>query len=288
MDYRKKKNLIWKGESFLFFVVLLVFGAIFAAIHTGGLIQKQDSVQLLNKGWYYIKDGKKQEITLPAEIPAKTGEKLILYNESLGAESRGMTVVSTGAQYDLVIRLNGKILYEYKEAMFSKNVQMRSKVQCIAALGPDVQLFCASERKICYRAGMHRNRKCNSLVSDQKSSHSFRGGNDHDRIKYDRPVHLHLYENKADAGQTVPGCGTVPYDVQYLAGDGLITGTKLQQMPRSIMSHFFLYVHAAGSSDAAFFAEYRKHEKIQAPGSWNLYILSECFFTGSSGDPRSL
>ena len=52
MDYRKKKNLIWKGESFLFVVVLLVFGAIFAAIHTGGLIQKQDSVQLLNKGWY--------------------------------------------------------------------------------------------------------------------------------------------------------------------------------------------------------------------------------------------
>lgn len=139
MDYRKKKNLIWKGESFLFFVVLLVFGAIFAAIHTGGLIQKQDSVQLLNKGWYYIKDGKKQEITLPAEIPAKTGEKLILYNESLGAESRGMTVVSTGAQYDLVIRLNGKILYEYKEAMFSKNVQMRSKVQCIAALGNDTE-----------------------------------------------------------------------------------------------------------------------------------------------------
>ena len=45
MDYRKKKNLIWKGESFLFFVVLLVFGAIFAAIHTGGLIQKQDSVR---------------------------------------------------------------------------------------------------------------------------------------------------------------------------------------------------------------------------------------------------
>lgn len=28
MDYRKKKNLIWKGESFLFVVVLLVFGAI--------------------------------------------------------------------------------------------------------------------------------------------------------------------------------------------------------------------------------------------------------------------
>ena len=139
MNDRKKKNLIWKVEAVLFGVVLLVFGAIFAATHAGGLIQHQDSVQFLNKGWYYIKDGKKQEITLPAEIPAKTGEKLILYNESLGAESRGMTVVSTGAQYDLVIRLNGKILYEYKEAMFSKNVQMRSKVQCIAALGNDTE-----------------------------------------------------------------------------------------------------------------------------------------------------
>lgn len=139
MDYRKEKNIRQEGEALLFVVVLLIFGAIFAAIHAGGLIQSQDQAQLLNKGWYYIEDGKKQEITLPAEIPAKTGETLILYNESLGAESRGMTVAATGAQYDLVIRLDGKILYEYKEAMFSKNVQMRSKVQCLAPLGNDTE-----------------------------------------------------------------------------------------------------------------------------------------------------
>lgn len=71
MDYRKKKNLIWKGESFLFVVVLLVFGAIFAAIHTGGLIQKQDSVQLLNKGWYYIKDGKNRRSPCPRKFRQK-------------------------------------------------------------------------------------------------------------------------------------------------------------------------------------------------------------------------
>ena len=51
MDDRKKKNLIWKVEAVLFGVVLLVFGAIFAATHAGGLIQHQDSVQFLNKGW---------------------------------------------------------------------------------------------------------------------------------------------------------------------------------------------------------------------------------------------
>ena len=50
MNDRKKKNLIWKVEAVLFGVVLLVFGAIFAATHAGGLIQHQDSVQFLNKG----------------------------------------------------------------------------------------------------------------------------------------------------------------------------------------------------------------------------------------------
>lgn len=148
MDHRIEKNIRQKGEAILFIAALIIFGAIFAAIHAGGLLQDQDPVQFLNKGWYYIEDGKKKEVTLPAEIPAKNDEPLILYNESLGAESRGMTVAATGAQYNLVIRLDGKILYEYKEAMFSKNVQMRSKVDCIAPLGNDTEgrvlTFCYS------------------------------------------------------------------------------------------------------------------------------------------------
>lgn len=36
MNDRKKKHLIWKVEAVLFGVVLLVFGAIFAATHAGG------------------------------------------------------------------------------------------------------------------------------------------------------------------------------------------------------------------------------------------------------------
>lgn len=139
MEHRIEKNIRQKGEAILFIAALIIFGAIFAAIHAGGLLQDQDPVQFLNKGWYYIEDGKKKEVTLPAEIPAKNDEPLILYNESLGTESRGMTVAATGAQYNLVIRLDGKILYEYKEAMFSKNVQMRSKVDCIALLGNDTE-----------------------------------------------------------------------------------------------------------------------------------------------------
>ena len=36
-----------------------------------GLIQKQDSVQLLNKGWYYIKDGKNRRSPCPRKFRQK-------------------------------------------------------------------------------------------------------------------------------------------------------------------------------------------------------------------------
>ena len=137
MDYKKEQNVKQKGEALLFVIALVIFGAIFMAIYAGGLRQRQEQVKPLEKGWYYLVNGSRKEITLPAEISAEEGEPLILYNDSLGKENAGMTVVTTGAQYGLIIRLDGKILYEYKEAMFSRNVQMRSKQECLASLGND-------------------------------------------------------------------------------------------------------------------------------------------------------
>lgn len=139
MDYKKEQNIRQKVEALLFIMALVIFCAIFMAIHTGGLQQSQEQVEPLKKGWYYLVNGNRKEITLPAEIPAEEGEPLILYNDSLEKEDAGMTVVTTGAQYGLVIRLDGKILYEYKEAMFSRNVQMRSKQECLASLGNDLE-----------------------------------------------------------------------------------------------------------------------------------------------------
>ena len=295
MDDRKKKNLIWKGESFLLVVVVLVFGAIFAAIHTGGLIQKQDRVQLLNKGWYYIKDGKKQEITLPAEIPAKTGEKLILYNESLGAESRGMTVASTGAQYDLVIRLNGKILYEYKEAMFSKNVQMRSKVQCIAALGNDTEgkvltfSYSAPQRgkyviePVCIGTGSaiawYQIRKAAIPLGAATIMIVL------SMIALCICIYMRIRQMPdrrfRDVALFLMMCSI------WLVTDSSLAQSYSRCPEALCLISFYMFMLLAIPM-LRFFAEHRKHEKIQDPGSWNLYILSECCFTGSFGDPGSL
>lgn len=139
MNYRREKSILRKGEPFLFFVTMAVFATLFMIFHTGGIRQHQERVRTISDGWYYMEDGIRREITLPAEIPAKNGESLLLYNDSIGKENEGMTLFTTGAQYDLVIRLDGKILYQYKEAMFARNTQMKSKLACIASLGEDVK-----------------------------------------------------------------------------------------------------------------------------------------------------
>ncbi len=137
MDYRKVKNAGRKLEAVLFLVTLAVFAMIFLVFRGGGIWQNQEKVQPLSSGWYYMEDGVRKDITLPAEIPARDGEELLLYNETLSEDNIGMTVITTGAQYDLVIRLDGKILYQYKEALFARNTQMKSKLDCIASLGKD-------------------------------------------------------------------------------------------------------------------------------------------------------
>ena len=137
MEQKKEQDLCKKLEIFLFLATLIVFGAIFAVFHMGIPRQSEEQAELLSDGWYYMKDGIRQEISLPAEIPAEKGETLILYNDSLGKEAAGKLLITTGAQYDLAIRLNGRLLYEYKEVMFARNVQMKSKLDCIATLGND-------------------------------------------------------------------------------------------------------------------------------------------------------
>lgn len=139
MTYKTKKNTGRKLETVLLFATFAVFVLLFLIFCEGGIWQKQEQVQPLSGGWYYIEDGVRKDITLPAELPAQKGESLILYNENPGEDNAEMTVITTGAQYDLVIRLDGKILYQYKEALFARNTQMKSKLDCIAPLGNDTK-----------------------------------------------------------------------------------------------------------------------------------------------------
>lgn len=132
MRYEKSRK---QGiEIFLFIVILAVFASGLANIVTAGNEQKVSGVKSLSSGWYYINDGKKTEVTLPAVIRAEHGEDVTLYYDGITREDAGKTVTTRGAQYDLRIFFEEKNLYQYKEIPFRRNVQMKSKLECDGVL----------------------------------------------------------------------------------------------------------------------------------------------------------
>lgn len=137
MRYEKSRK---QGiEIFLFIVILAVFASGLTNIVTTGNEQKVSGVKSLLSGWYYINDGKKTEVTLPAVIRAEHGEDVTLYYDGITKEDAGKIVTTRGAQYDLRIFFEEKNLYQYQEISFRRNVQMKSKLDCDGLLPEDCE-----------------------------------------------------------------------------------------------------------------------------------------------------
>ena len=91
----------------------------------------------VSDGWYYIEDGNKVKIALPATIRDDSEDELVLYNDSLSADWDCMSLTARGAVYDMKIAVADKVIYEYNDESFPRNVQMSSKVHCTAELPSD-------------------------------------------------------------------------------------------------------------------------------------------------------
>lgn len=120
-----------KKETLL---LLLIIAAVFFLLMRSLPLASGNSgignqVALLEDGWYYIKDGAKTEVQLPATIVQKDGP-LVLYNDSLTQEAAGMTLTTRGVQHGLRISMEDQLLYEYSDEYFPRNDQMKSKYDC--------------------------------------------------------------------------------------------------------------------------------------------------------------
>lgn len=142
-------------------VVLVIIGALIALmlsnkppVERGGL---SEGVAKLTEGWYYIENGNRVDVTLPAAIASQSGE-LTLYYDGLTAEHAGETLTTRGAVYDLKMSLGDKTIYEYDDASFPRNEQMASKVNCMAVLpenlsGETLALSCRNTSGGAYKIG---------------------------------------------------------------------------------------------------------------------------------------
>ena len=129
----KKTGLI--ESALALFVVLTAILVLSRQLHVG-LNNLPDSVSEIPDGWYYIEDGHKKDVTLPADIALKSGESLTLYCDDITARYASQTLTTRGAIYHLKISIDDQILYEYDDTSFPRNAQMASRVNCTAVL-PD-------------------------------------------------------------------------------------------------------------------------------------------------------
>ena len=126
-----------KIEKALMLLVCLVIGIMLAKEVQVGASAIPQMPEQVAEGWYYIENDEKVEVSLPTVIEDDSDEALVLYNDSLPADWKSMSLTARGAVYDMTIAVGDEVLYRYDDTSFTRNVQMASKVHCTADLPAD-------------------------------------------------------------------------------------------------------------------------------------------------------
>lgn len=124
------------------YIILSVISCVCAILLIAGGIERQNmednKVQNLNEGWYYIENGEKIFVTLPAEIKYSETDTLTLYNDTLTEKSNGKYLRTTGVQYDIRIYAGNKELYRFDDRGLKRNATVLDNIICLAEFTDDI------------------------------------------------------------------------------------------------------------------------------------------------------
>ena len=127
----QKNRSLWKLGLYL--AILLALALSLAGIQDHHRSLPQDELHTLDQ-WYYYQDGQRIDVSLPATVRLEGGGDLVLFCDCLADDDTSMTVSLKGGVYRPQILYGESPLYVYDDTDFPRNVQMRSKVNCTAAL----------------------------------------------------------------------------------------------------------------------------------------------------------
>lgn len=132
------KSLKNKGiETVLVLLALIFMVLLFTKQMYTGIGSLPEQVTSITGDWYYIENGQKINVTLPADIQLESGEPLVLYCDGLTEADAMQTLTTRGALYRMQVMVGDLILYAYDDTYFPRNTQMASKVNCTATLPKD-------------------------------------------------------------------------------------------------------------------------------------------------------
>ena len=122
-----KKVPGWKKIEIVCVIIVVAFMSLLIGIYYQSKTER-GNIRSLCSGWYQMKDGKRIELELPCSVTADTEGKVILYNDTLTEDDRGLIVSTRGIQDNLEIRTGERMLYHYADNQFQKNKQMKGKM----------------------------------------------------------------------------------------------------------------------------------------------------------------
>lgn len=132
-----KDKILKVLERILFSLICIsMFAMIFYCIQKNNTKYMDSSYDIV-KGWYYLEDGKRINITLPATIESSKKE-VVLYKDDF-TDSQANLVLSTKAGiYHIKMIVGEKECYSYSESGFKRNDQMAGKIYCDMRLPVDL------------------------------------------------------------------------------------------------------------------------------------------------------
>ena len=123
------KKRLWEYAGFflvlgmLCLLVMTTFGKTTSA--------QKEQLHAVTEGWYFMKDGQRQDVSLP--ITLYSDSELVLHFD-LGEEYAGQTLTLKAASYEPQICLGERVLYQYDDKSFPANEPMKAKMNCDAVI----------------------------------------------------------------------------------------------------------------------------------------------------------
>lgn len=131
---KKADNTIYGHlEILLIITAIVVMAVVMAWISKAEIRTITTGIEEVSDGWYYVENGERVELSLPAVMEVEQGQAFVIYNDSLSEEA-GKTITTRAAVYELCVFYEEQLLYEYEDGMFPRNTQMKSKMDCDAQL----------------------------------------------------------------------------------------------------------------------------------------------------------
>lgn len=120
------------------YIILSFISCVFAVLLISNGVERQNmednKVRSLNEGWYYIENGEKISVTLPAEIEYHETDSLTLYNDDLTEANDSKYLRTTGVQHDTRIYAGEKELYRFNDRDLKRNDTVLDNIICLAEL----------------------------------------------------------------------------------------------------------------------------------------------------------